>query len=181
MHDENTPVTMDGINLVVQRYNAMNGKQASILCEILRSQQVAALGTLHDGQPFVFMVPYAVLPDGQGLVIHVSQLAAHTRDMLAHTQVSLMAMALPAAEVSAQATARFTIQGQAKPSRDSDPGHEQAKVAYLSRFPDSRELFGFSDFSLFIIAPTSVRVVAGFAQASTLSASEFAELLRNPQ
>ncbi len=157
----------------------MNKKQVSTLCQILRTQQVAALGTLQEGQPFVSMVPYAVLPGGQGLVIHVSQLAAHTQDMLAHPQVSLMAMALPAAEVSAQATARITIQGHAQQCRDSDFGHEQAKVAYLSRFPDSRELFGFSDFSLFVIAPMSVRVVAGFAQASTLSAAEFAEILSN--
>ncbi len=158
----------------------MNKKQTSTMCEILRTQQVAALGTLHDGQPFVSMVPYAVLPDGQGLVIHVSQLAAHTQDMIAHRRVSLMAVALPAADVSAQATARITIEGEAKACRDPDPGHARAKAAYLLRFPDSRELFGFADFSLFVIAPTSVRVVAGFAQAATLSAAEFTEILRNP-
>jgi hypothetical protein len=53
----------------------MNPAYAKPLCELLQTQQVAALGTFHDGQPYVSMVPFAVLPGGSGFVIHVSQLA----------------------------------------------------------------------------------------------------------
>ena len=46
---------------------------------------------------------------------------------------------------------------------------QAAKAAYLARFPESVELFGFADFSLFVIGPTSARFVGGFAQATSLS------------
>ena len=55
--------------------------QAQALRELLQQQEVAALGTLRNGEPFVSMVPYALLPDGS-LVVHVSRLATHTRLLL---------------------------------------------------------------------------------------------------
>jgi hypothetical protein len=49
--------------------------------------------------------------------------------------------------------------------------------SYLSRFPQSAELFSFADFSLFAIWPDSIRFVGGFAQATTFSPETLAELL----
>src|SRR4051794_13388898 len=60
---------------------AMNESQTEALARLLQTREIGALGTLHDGEPFVSMVPFAVLPDA-GFVIHVSRLAAHTKDML---------------------------------------------------------------------------------------------------
>ena len=91
----------------------MNPAYAQTLRELLRTQQVAALGTLHQGQPYVSMVPFALLPGGSGFVIHVSQLAAHTKDMLLSPQVSLLVVAPPTPDVPAQALARITVQGRA--------------------------------------------------------------------
>jgi putative heme iron utilization protein len=156
----------------------MNPPQASTLLHILRTQQIAALGTLHESKPLVSMVPYATLPDGTGFVIHVSQLAAHTKDMLLSPAVSLLVMAPPAPEVPAQATARISIQGQARPWKDSTDGYAEAKAAYLARFPQSAEMFSFGDFSLFVIQPSSARFVAGFAQAMTLTPEVLADALR---
>ena len=56
---------------------------------LLATQRVAALGTLgDDGVPFVSMVPFAVEPLGATLVIHVSALAAHTRNLQVSPNVS---------------------------------------------------------------------------------------------
>jgi len=155
----------------------MNPAYAQPLRELLRTQQVASLGTLHKGRPYVSMVPFAILPGGLGFVIHVSQLASHTKDMLLSPDVSLLVVAPPAPEVPAQALARVTIQGEAVPYTDSNRGHAEAKAAYLSRFPQSAEMFTFSDFSLFAIVPNSIRFVGGFAQATTISAEVFANVL----
>ena len=38
-------------------------------------------------------------------------------------------------------------------------------------------MFEFADFSLFMIQPRSVRIVAGFSQAYTLSAESFTQTL----
>jgi putative heme iron utilization protein len=134
----------------------------------------AALGTLHQGGPFVSVVPYAVARDGS-FILHVSRLAAHTRDMLDNPEVSLL---ITESEGSMpQALARVTVQGLAEMlDRDSEK-NSAAREVYLSRFPDAAPLFEFSDFNIFIIKPMSARVIAGFGQAVTISGEDFATAL----
>ena len=158
----------------------MNSSQESALREILRTQQIAALGTLHDGSPFVSMVPFAILRTGIGFVIHVSQLSAHTMDMLASPAVSLLVVASPSSDTPVQAMARVTIQGQAAQCTESSEDHAKAKAAYLAKFPETAELFTFADFSLFVIRPTSIRFIGGFAQAATLDPARLARILSAP-
>ena len=61
----------------------MNTEELSVIAALIRSQRVAALGTLRDDCPFVSMVAYAAEPDFGGLLLHLSRLAAHTRHLLA--------------------------------------------------------------------------------------------------
>jgi hypothetical protein len=76
-----------------------------------------------------------------------------------------------------QALARVTVQGRAEMlDRDSEK-HAAAREVYLSRFPDAAPLFEFSDFNIFIIAPVSARVIAGFGQAVTITGEDFAAAL----
>ncbi len=155
----------------------MNEDQAQALRDLLRRQEVAALGTLHDGEPFVSMVPYALLPPDGAVVIHVSRLATHTRDMETHPGVSLLVPGERAAGVPPQALPRATLQGQARRCEPEDPRHAAARAAYLARFPDSEPMFGFADFSLFLVEPRSVRFVGGFAQAASATAREYARIM----
>jgi putative heme iron utilization protein len=155
----------------------MTPAHAQLLRDLLRTQEVAALGTLHQGQPYVSMVPFALRPGGTDFIIHVSQLAAHTKDMLAHPPVSLLVVAPPAPGVMAQELARITVQGTAMQLVPGTPEHAAAKAAYLARFPQSEPMFGFADFSLFAIVPESIRFVGGFAQATTISPETLAEAL----
>ena len=145
---------------------------------LIQGQQVAALGTLHEGEPYVSMVPYALLPQGAGFVIHVSALAAHTRDMVASPQVSLMVTAAPSAGVPPQALARITVQGEAVRIPAEAPIHEVARRLYLERFPQSAQTFELGDFAIFAIRPRQARYVGGFAQAKTITAEALAEALR---
>jgi len=151
----------------------MTPAQAETLRQLLEQQDTAALGTLHRGEPFVSMVPVALLPQGRGLVIHVSRLATHTSDMQLHPGVSLMVWAVREPGVSPQGLARATVQGDARFCVEESDDDAIARAAYLSRFPDSEPMFGFGDFSLVIIVPRSVRVVGGFAQAWSVSAADY--------
>ena len=144
---------------------------------LLDSQPVAALGTLHDGAPYVSMVPFALLHDPPGLVIHVSGLAAHTKDMLADARVSMMVMAVPDADVTPQALARVTLQGEATWLADDAPSHAAAREAYLARFPSSAQTFELGDFAMFAIRPTTARFIGGFAQAKTIGPETLAAVL----
>ena len=144
---------------------------------LVEGQEVAALGTLHDGEPFVSMVPFAQLPEGAGFVIHVSALAAHTRDMLETPSVSLMIADARREGVPAQALARITIQAEAMAIPADAPIHALAKRSYLARFPQSAQTFELADFALFAIRPRTARYVGGFAQARTLTAEALAKAL----
>lgn len=154
----------------------MDGDRDQALRALLLAQEVAALGTLHGDEPFVSMVPYALLPEGI-LVVYVSRLATHTRDMERHPGVSLLVLAPRSPGVAAQALARATLQGDAHACPPEDARYAEARAAYLARFPDSEPLFGFADFSLFRIVPRSVRFVAGFAQAWSLTGERYAALM----
>ena len=144
---------------------------------LLKAQRIASLGTLHDGEPHVSMVPFAVLPRGPDFVIHVSTLAAHTGDMLASSKVSLMIVAPEAPGVPPQAMARLTVQGEALKIPHAAATYPEAREAYLRRFPDSVQTFELADFSLFAIHARIARFVGGFAQARTLTADGLATIL----
>lgn len=154
----------------------MDAEHARALRALLLHQDIAALGTLRRDEPFVSMVPYALLPEG-ALVVHVSRLATHTRDMEEHPGVSVMVTGERTADMPAQALPRATLQAQARRCAPEDPDHARARAAYLARFPDTGFMFGFADFSLFVLVPRSVRFVAGFAQAGSLTAHDYAQLM----
>ncbi len=122
------------------------------LLNLLHDQPVAALGTLHQGEPFVSMVPFLRQPGQARFLIHVSALAAHTQDMQNHAGVSLMVMQAADPQTLPQALARATFQCQAQRLERSDAAWPDAQRAYLARFPQSEELFGFGDFALFTLA-----------------------------
>lgn len=156
----------------------MNPAQTQMLRQLLHSQRIASLGTLHEGEPYVSMVPFALLPEGSGLVIHVSRLSPHTNDMLESPRVSVLVVAPDTPGTIPQALARVTIQGRAERFAASGPGDAAAREAYLARFPQAVNILELPDFSLFAIRPFSIRFIAGFAQAATLTPEAFAAALK---
>jgi putative heme iron utilization protein len=144
------------------------------LLDLLRTQTTAALATLHDGEPAVSMVPVALGVDG--LLIHVSDLATHTRDLRQHPRVSLLLMG-EAGDLP-QARPRVSIAGEATFIDKDSAAYEAARSRYLRRFPLSAVTFGLADFSLVRIAPRSARFVAGFAQAHALVGAALEALLQ---
>ena len=91
---------------------------------LLQAQRVAALGTIGaDGGVLVSMVPFAIEPQQRCLVIHVSELAAHTRNLQATPRVSLMVMQCEVAGEPVHALPRVTFDGTAMvPEGHASPG-----------------------------------------------------------
>ena len=158
----------------------MNETESAALMLLLRTQPVASLATLHKGAPAVSMVPFALMPDGAGFVIHVSQLATHTQDMLHNPAVALLVTAPLAVGDSPLALPRASIQGLARPCPPESPGYEEARHTYLTKLPDAEPLFSFGDFSLFVIEPESLRWVAGFGRAMSLVGEHMWAVLSHP-
>lgn len=146
----------------------MNTDDARTLRGLLRQRAVGALGTLHQGDPAVSMVPFVLPAGATRLYIHVSALAPHTRDMQAHPRVSLLVMAEPGADVSPQALPRVALAADAAFLDRDGAEHAAARAAYLARFPDAATTFELGDFALVALQPVAARLVAGFGRAQAL-------------
>ena len=147
------------------------------LRELFLAHRVAALGTCNsDGTPFVSMVPYAIGPDGR-IVIHVSGLASHTRNLLAAPQVSLLVMQSEVPEEPVHALHRVTLMGHAVPLQTDTPAWTLARNAYLERFPEAEPMTQLGDFCFFAIQVSAAIQVAGFGAARTLDAQSINEAL----
>lgn len=150
----------------------MNADDARTLRSLLQQRPVGALGTLHQGDPAVSMVPFVLPAGATRLFIHVSALAPHTRDMRAHPRVSLLVMAEPGPGVSPQALPRVALACDALFLAPDDAAHAaehgSARAAYLARFPDAATTFELGDFTLVALQPVAARLVAGFGRAQAL-------------
>jgi hypothetical protein len=155
----------------------MKTEAAHTAALLLRDSRVAALGTLHDGAPAVSMVPYALVPDPFALIVLVSALATHTRDMAASPRVGVLVTAAPAPDRPAHTLARVALEARAVPLAADDPRHAAARRLYAGRFPDMAMLFELGDFSLVLLEPLAVRAVLGFAQAHSLSPAALAQAI----
>lgn len=146
---------------------------------LLNTQRVAALGTLNgDGKPFVSMVPFALEPQSARVVIHVSGLAAHTRNLQASPDVSLLVMKAELTGEPVHALPRVTLIGIATvPARDSAEW-SQSRAAYLARFPEAEPMTQLGDFMFVAIELLGATQVAGFGAARSVDAATLASVLR---
>lgn len=146
----------------------MDAELASKLAKIIRENRLAALGTLHNGSPFVSMVLVAPGPDFCSFYIHISRLAQHTRDIAADNRVSLLLVEKDEGGIDPQQLARVTLVGRAFEVTSGDTDAPEARNLYLERYPASAPYFTFPDFHLHRITIESGRFVAGFAQTLSL-------------
>ena len=68
----------------------MDAQTRQSLARRIRTQRVAALGTIRDTAPLVSMVLYVAAADISAVYIHVSRLAQHTQALRQDRRVSLM-------------------------------------------------------------------------------------------
>jgi putative heme iron utilization protein len=138
------------------------------LARLIRNTRIAALGTLHDGEPNLAMVAIAFEGDFSAFYIHVSRLGKHTRDMEADPRVSLLLTEADDDRPDPQTLARVSLQGTAEVVTRNDPGYLHVRDLYLKHFPEAEKLFSLGDFNLWRIKPKGGRFVAGFGQAFNL-------------
>lgn len=160
------------LHLIIE---SMDATSEQTLARILHETRIAALGTLHNGEPNLAMVALALEDDFSAFYIHVSRLGKHTADMEKDPHVSLLLIETDDQRPDPQTLARVSIQGTASLLPRSGPDYERVREIYLGRFPEAEPLFGLGDFNLWKITPKAGRFVAGFGRAFNL----VPEALRN--
>jgi putative heme iron utilization protein len=151
------------------------------LRSLLSTQRVAALGSLDaDGHAFVSMVPFAMDGSSGAVVIHVSGLAPHTRNLERTPRVSLMVMQAEVAGEPVHALPRVTLDGVVTALAPDSTAWTSARMAYLARFPDVEFMTQLGDFRFIAITVLDARQVAGFGAARSIDEEELAQVLRQP-
>jgi putative heme iron utilization protein len=143
----------------------MDEQSERTLARLLRETRVAALGTLHEGEPNLAMVAYSFAEDFSAFYIHVSKLGKHTTDMESNPRVSLLITETDDRRLDPQTLARVSLRGMAEMLPRTDSSYAQVKKNYLERFPEAEQLFSLGDFNLWKIMPKGGRFVAGFGRA----------------
>lgn len=145
--------------------------EIEIATNLINTIRWAALSTIDDeGNPMGAMVAYVPSPNLECLLIHVSRLSLHTRNLLARPSAGLTIGEPDNGEGDPQLLARLSLQGMVSVLQRDTPEYLAAKIRYLEHLPDAEQLFGFSDFVMFRFVPQTVHYVGGFARAYRFSA-----------
>ena len=134
----------------------------------MRDTRMAALATIHVGEPNLAMVAVASESDFSAFYVHVSELGKHTADMHKDPHVSLLLTETDDLRPDPQTLMRVSIQGVAAVVPRSNPDYSRVRGLYLECFPEAEQLFHLGDFNLWKITPRSGRFVAGFGRAFNL-------------
>ncbi len=137
---------------------------------LLRRRRQGALATLmpDSGDPYCSLVNVASHCDGSPILL-ISQLALHTRNILADPRVSLMLD--ERAEGDPLEGARIMLAGRAEQAGDADEAVLRRR--YLNAHPSAEAFVNFKDFLFFKIRPVAAHLVAGFGRIVDLTPEQF--------
>jgi putative heme iron utilization protein len=155
---------------------AMDREDERLLAELLRGQRWGALATAAADGPLASMVAFVAEPGCSGLLLHLSRLAAHTRNLRADPRASLVIGAPDGGEGDPQTLPRVTLSGTVEIVERDAADYATARERYLQRLPGAEPRFGFGDFGLFRLCPREARYVGGFGRAWTLGPASLARL-----
>ncbi len=143
---------------------------------LMKKERWAALGTIdEDGSPYVSAAAFALT--SSGLLLHLSELATHTRNLMRDPRSSLLVSEPDLGGVDPQELARFTLMGQTEEITREAEGFAAAVESYGRRFPEAALRFGFGDFHLFRFVPNKGNYVCGFGKAGRIAGEQIRDAL----
>lgn len=136
------------------------------LRERMRTLQLATVG--EDGAPHTGYTPH--LFDGADILVFVSRLAAHTRDLLERPRAAVMLIADESETKQIFARTRVSYRCEASVIPPEDPSYAPLLDAFEARHGKMIGLLRqLPDFVLFRLRPTSGQFVMGFGKAYRLT------------
>jgi len=141
---------------------------------IVRDQRQAALATLADGAPSVSMVAAVAEPGWGSLLLHLSELAAHKRNLRADPRCSLLLVEPGDGPAELLQRRRVALDGTAELLDKESADYAAAKACYLTALPRHAMMFGLADFDLVRVTVTGGLLNAGFGQAYRVTPEDLA-------
>ncbi|HYR83320.1 MAG TPA: DUF2470 domain-containing protein [Terriglobia bacterium] len=152
-------------------------QKAQAARELFLQQNFGVLSTMSidvPGYPFGSVTPYCV-DDQSRPIIYISQIAQHTRNILADFRVSLTVVDNNPDSDDVQARGRVTCIANAVPLSDNET---DPRERYFRYHPSARQYDQTHDFSFFRLDLVRVRFIGGFGQIHWIEPGEF--MTKNP-
>jgi putative heme iron utilization protein len=141
------------------------------LRQLLWQRRTAALATRDEtGAPAVSLVPLAISPPLQALVIHISALSPHTGQLHADPRAAVL---VDAGEVDGEpvhALHRVSLSVRAETA--TGEALAIARQDYLARFPEAADMTDLPDFRFVLLHPLHGRQIAGFGAARRIDGDD---------
>jgi heme iron utilization protein len=145
--------------------------------ELLLQRSFGVLSTISldvPGYPFGSVTPYCV-DDECRPVIYISQIAQHTKNIIADSRVSLTVVENDGGSDDVQAEGRVTCIANAQAMGQDEA---RARERYFRYFPSSSQYEQTHSFAFFRLELVRVRFIGGFGQISWVEPGEF--MAKNP-
>lgn len=143
---------------------------------LVMSHRWAALATLGADGPNASMIAYASTRDVSSLLLYLSGLSEHTRNLMADPRVSMVVSEPVSNNVGdPQTLARVSLKGRAGQIERTAQEFGDLWQLYVGRLPEAAPRLGLGDFILFRVVVEEARYVGGFASARTIPINRLAE------
>jgi heme iron utilization protein len=139
---------------------------------LLHTMRVGMLATVGDAFPLASAVPFLPLQGWTELLLHISTLAAHTRNLLRDPRLSLLIMETDDPQKNPLALKRLSLQGTAGLIDPHSPTYDMLARQFTDRFPDAAITMSLADFQLWRIDIQIAQFIAGFGRAYAAQSSQ---------
>ena len=156
----------------MQQVNSMSYDKTYEARKLFFGSHAGVLSTLSNesdiqGYPFGSLTPYAIDKNGEAIIL-ISDIAQHTKNIVADPRVSLTIIETMTGEV--QAKGRFTYLGKAMKVSESEL--DDVGKRYTTLYPESKGYFNAHGFSFYRIKFEKGRFIGGFGKIYWVSPEE---------
>ena len=126
--------------------------------------------------PYCGLLPFVPLPACDGVLVHASRLARHSRGLAADNRVSVLIHVQDEPGKDPLQVQRVTFECSVRPLERNGEEWRAGRDRYLQRFPDAAVTFGLGDFTLYRLDFEHGNYVEGFARAIAVPREDVARL-----
>ena len=137
-----------------------------------------SLSVIADDAPVIGLLPFALTPRFDALLVHASNLAQHARGLGSDSPYTALIHTSDTPEIDPLQLPRATVSGHSTHLARASAEYKTGRSRYLTRFPGSEIIFQLGDFHLYRLNIEKVRFVAGFGRAFNVSPARLKDILQ---
>jgi len=161
-------------NPTSELFQPFDAESLGWLAAIVHDQRQAALATLADGSPNLSMVAAVPEPGYDAFLLHLSELAAHKRNLRADPRCSLLLVQLGDGPAELLQRRRVALDCTAVLLDKAADDYAAAKARYLEALPRHTMMFQLADFDLVRLTVAGGLLNAGFGKAYRVTPADLA-------